>query len=390
MNTLRRQIRGSRNASPEYSPVKVRESGAGRQLPRLKKLERIMARPPGCSFLGARATTLNARLQSQEEEPIQVILDSGSDITLISQKVLNAMSHSPRPRSGQKVKLIQVTGTATISGYVPLDLYFETLDGPVKMFVEAYVVKEGETKVVFGASGREIHVPSFSDSTGPRDEDGHAFRVAIRTAPSVPDMSEARRERRRHAKQRHLRRPRNERVQALETVVIPPGASHLLRVGVTFPKGVDCMYVERLLLARRDSEQFYDQPIRIHRGDVVGFSRNPNTWLDRPSLYSSEQQAQILAHASLLRTLAQDPSLKTGMVRADTSELLLQADSRATEEEPLAEDPLEGGPKNSEVAPDDIAKSAYSRSREEESSRVCIGWTSGDYQREMQHPTAAS
>lgn len=188
----KRRREQSEEPSQERLPA---PSGSGELL----ELPRQMARPPGCSFLGARAITVEACLLSNAGNPVPIILDSGSDITLISQKTLDSLSDPPRPRLGQKVKLIQVTGTATISGYVPLDLYFDTPQGPVKLFVEAYVVKGmstpfilgndfadqysislvrrgGETKVKFGSSDREMKVRNpLTDATGPQDENGHAF-----------------------------------------------------------------------------------------------------------------------------------------------------------------------------------------------------------------------
>src|ERR1700734_941531 len=53
-------------------------------------------------------------------------------------------------RQGQKINLVQVTGNASISGYVDIDLYFHTPDGPVKINVEAYVVKGMSTPFILG------------------------------------------------------------------------------------------------------------------------------------------------------------------------------------------------------------------------------------------------
>ena len=53
-------------------------------------------------------------------------------------------------RQGQQVNLVQVTGNASISGYVNIDLHFHTLDGHVKTNVEAYVVKGMSTPLILG------------------------------------------------------------------------------------------------------------------------------------------------------------------------------------------------------------------------------------------------
>jgi hypothetical protein len=59
----------------------------------------------------------------------KVIVDSGSDITLISQKLLTEMLAQVKLRQGQKSNLVQVTENASISGYVDIDLHFHTPDG---------------------------------------------------------------------------------------------------------------------------------------------------------------------------------------------------------------------------------------------------------------------
>ena len=57
---------------------------------------------------------------------------------------------SPKIKKGQKINLVQVTGKASISGYVEPDLYFHTKEGPVKIKVEAYVVKGMTTPLILG------------------------------------------------------------------------------------------------------------------------------------------------------------------------------------------------------------------------------------------------
>lgn len=109
-----------------------------------------MAKPPGCSFLGARATETTATVWGLDTNPISVIVDSGSDITLISQKALDNLTHPPRPKAGQRINLIQVTEKSVISGYVTLDLFLHAPDGPVELNVEAHVIKGMTTPFILG------------------------------------------------------------------------------------------------------------------------------------------------------------------------------------------------------------------------------------------------
>ncbi len=106
----------------------------------LVKLHEYMAQPPRCSFLGATMAHIPVTVNSPTENPSDIIIDSGSNITLISMKTLNALVEVPKIKKGQKINLVQVTGKAS-TGYVELDLYFHTKEGPVKIRVEAYVVR---------------------------------------------------------------------------------------------------------------------------------------------------------------------------------------------------------------------------------------------------------
>src|SRR6201999_731183 len=52
--------------------------------------------------------------------------------------------------TGQRIKLFQVTGKAQLKGFINLPIFFETDDGPVRIDVEAYVVKGMQSSVILG------------------------------------------------------------------------------------------------------------------------------------------------------------------------------------------------------------------------------------------------
>ncbi|KAK0222387.1 hypothetical protein IW262DRAFT_1296942 [Armillaria fumosa] len=162
----------------------------------LLEMKKLMEWPPECTFLSSKATEMEARINGLGSNKIKVIIDSGSDITLISMEALKNLMHMPTIQAGQQINLIQVTSTLSISGFVKLDLYFETEQGPIKINVDAYVVKgnnfadqysisvichEGESLLTFGDTGWELkifgspdlllhaddtflHIANFSDS----------------------------------------------------------------------------------------------------------------------------------------------------------------------------------------------------------------------------------
>ena len=167
----------------------------------LIELKRHMSCPLGCSFLGSKAMQAMASVGGLNEEAVKVIVDSGSDITLISESALEALKTKPKVKKGQKIDLIQVTGSTTISGYATLDLIFHMDDGLIKIVVEAYVVKgmtmpfilgndfmdqysisitwdEGECYLNFGKLGQQLKVNLSTGSSYLTDQ-GHTFKVRV-------------------------------------------------------------------------------------------------------------------------------------------------------------------------------------------------------------------
>ncbi|KIJ47569.1 hypothetical protein M422DRAFT_45636 [Sphaerobolus stellatus SS14] len=118
-----------------FSDLKSRAKGE------LLVLKTLMAQPPRCAFLGSQATAADAWIGDYGKQQFRVVMDSGADITLISQETLSQLESRQKIKTGQRINLVQVTGGSTISGFVTTPIYFDTSEGPVKLEVEAYVVK---------------------------------------------------------------------------------------------------------------------------------------------------------------------------------------------------------------------------------------------------------
>ena len=361
------------------------------------ELKKHSARPPGCSFLGARATETSGSLNDPEAKSIPIIIDSGSDITLISQKALDQMSNPPKIRTGQRINLIQVTGNATITGYVALDIYFETKEGPVLIKIEAYVVKgmsapfilgndfadqysisllreEGKSTLLFGKSGRSKEVHNSVTSTL-LDEDGHAFKIHTRPNTTTKILKAKAHRKSQKGKRRLNERLKDDLIRTTSPVSIMPESTKLIRVQANFVGERNRLIVEKRLATNGGPEDVYGcadtliskdspyvyvsnfsrKPVNISAGQVISQGHSPSVWLDEEGRFTVKQLEGIKAHANLLRSiintegtsLDKNPFVQTAKCEVKT----LQDASRRdySSDEPLAEPPIEGGPKTAEV-----------------------------------------
>lgn len=97
--------------------------------------------PEGMGSLGTRALHMPAKVGNLESESIHARLDSGADITLISEEFWKLMTNAPRLREGLRMKLYQLTGGAKVLGYIKTELFVLTWDESIISFeLEAYVV----------------------------------------------------------------------------------------------------------------------------------------------------------------------------------------------------------------------------------------------------------
>ena len=352
-------------------------------------LKKYMARPPGCSFLGAKATTVTAYIGGKSDGvKSQLISDSGSDITLISHKLLNSLPKPPRIHSGERINLIQVTGSATLGGYVTLPLEFETNEGAVIMEVEAYVVKgmntpfilgndfgdqyqlslvrkEEKSFLTFGDTGRQVEV---YNSLNPSlvDEMGHTFRILVqKPADTLPLCLQ------------HKHSPRKFhdsqmtslgiKVVASEATIIPPETVVKVPVTTAFPKNATCLFVDRVEHRNRNLETFFGapaslinkddpflqianftpHPVTIQKGRLLGWGNNPDQYLDSATKKTPEEVQKLQAHSETIKTIVNN------LLDRNQEDPITSG-----QEEDILEGELKGGPKTAEVPdPDPIPTS---------------------------------
>jgi hypothetical protein len=77
-------------------------------------------KPPGQSSKGVMALNTWGKLGLMRDENVQLRLDSGADITLISEDCYKRLCNPPKLRQGMKLKLWALTNNVCIIGYINL------------------------------------------------------------------------------------------------------------------------------------------------------------------------------------------------------------------------------------------------------------------------------
>jgi hypothetical protein len=112
------------------------------------KLRRL---PDGLGSLGTRALHVKVKVGSLDNEEIRGCLDSGADITLMSEEFWASIPGIQKPREGIHMTLYHLTGQAKVLGYVRTWIYMVSKDGEVIRFeLEAYVVRNMKVPLLIG------------------------------------------------------------------------------------------------------------------------------------------------------------------------------------------------------------------------------------------------
>ena len=182
----------------------------------------------------------------------------------------------------QWIKLIQVTGNATISGCISADLYSHTDKGLVKIYVEAYIVKgmstlfilgndfahqysisvvqrEDRSWLEFGDCRRGIQVKG-STSSSFIEEYGHTFQIKyLQTSLGIASKKSTY-QRNQQFKQRRRSKSMDNNVRSTAKSLIPSHASATVPVALKFVSGLNYTYVRKVFSSNRNPDDRYMPP----------------------------------------------------------------------------------------------------------------------------------
>ncbi|QRV83408.1 Retrovirus-related Pol polyprotein from transposon [Ceratobasidium sp. AG-Ba] len=308
-------------------------------------MRRVMSRPPGTAWMGTTSSVVLGRLGEMCPE-FEITFDSGSDITLISQKKWQSLQPLPTKRKGRNIKVIQVTGNCLINEYVTVPIIFETQEGPVEMLVEAYVVKSMSTAFILGndfsnqyllsllrtpegnyielgTTGRRV--PVIRQDTDPRTDDaGHVFRVeSSRVAVEEENWYKRTTKRKKYKTLKALKAaPEGTTpVRVYDTKTLLPNTLNLIRVKADFEPGEEIGYVERCMSSNRTDEDLYGItdclihannpklqianfgtiPVKLQAGQIIGYMR-PISTLAKEGELSVPQRKQFEATVNFIKS----------------------------------------------------------------------------------------
>ena len=112
---------------------------------------KAQTKPPGHSNQGIMALSAWGKAGSLRDKDMQLCLDSGADVTLISQEFWRSLRCAPKLKTGIKMNLHALTNNTKIVGYVVIHVFIRSLEGRVLDFEEeAYVIPGMKVPILLG------------------------------------------------------------------------------------------------------------------------------------------------------------------------------------------------------------------------------------------------
>ena len=281
-----------------------------------------------------------------KDKDVQLCINSGADITLISQDFLQSLCRLPKLKTGMKMNLLALTNNAKIIGYVVLGVFFHTREGKVlECEEEAYIVPGMKVPVLLGEDFQKNYNMSIhhykegvhlSTPVGTDRHEVDAFNEPHVDKGFEVYRVESRQDRQRTAVVSKIQKARRdarlaglpseelegeeslEYIRAAEDVWIQPDVSKKVRLDRDF-SGKEVWLVEQLTINMK--EGFYragssllrsEDPFLhianvstmrqcIRQGDILGILRDPDKYLDQTA---PESEAQCDTFALLIQKLA--------------------------------------------------------------------------------------
>ncbi|KDQ23442.1 hypothetical protein PLEOSDRAFT_1049779, partial [Pleurotus ostreatus PC15] len=267
--------------------------------------EKSRVKAPGFNAQGIRSLHIKAAVASHLITPIRTRLDSGADITLMSQDYWNTLPDQMRPslKTGSKVQLQQLTCSATILSFVNTVLYAETKDHRLARFdIEAYIVQDMQVPLLLGedfmtsyeigitrkSSGQcTVYASSGTIALAASTSDSYRLGIYVRKAYAGSKFLQHKQAKRAKHRPPFIYNPSTPTtVVASESVTIAPG--HCSNISISLPNDQkETWFIESSLLTEDGQDILaapatlvtpsmpyvpianpMTRPLRVRRGDI--------------------------------------------------------------------------------------------------------------------------
>ncbi|KAJ7094085.1 hypothetical protein C8R44DRAFT_645642, partial [Mycena epipterygia] len=314
-----------------HAEVEERESSTTEDLdPPPKELDPIFLRAkrspdPGDSAIGVSVLAVKGWVDSLENAPVNLRLDSCADITLISEEYYSSLRNPPPIKEGHRMSLAQLTDQGTIiKGYSKLRIYLLTTEGNlICTEAEAYVVKGMSVPILLGEdfqlnyelgvsqnveTGTKIlfrNTPYEVDATGiepfPGRSEVHAIATGLNTHARQIGRARAHRRAKARRRRRVLRNGKEGRtIRAATDYLIKPHECKVVRVEGDFREDKEWLVEMKLLPGSEDSffavantlisarrpmvpvSNLSIKPRFARKGEIVGELVDPEAYFDTP------------------------------------------------------------------------------------------------------------
>lgn len=325
----------------KQEPLRSRNSRVVLKIPRLRSM------PPGHSAMGISALSVHGgKVGSLEEPDVQLRMDSGADITLISEEFLKSLSIPLKVKRGLKLRLYELTNAARLIGYVWLKIFMPRDDGTWLEFdEEAYVIPGMKVPILLGEdfhvnyqisvlrslSSSKLSIPygpekliiNASSSPNPHVD----FRVLPSEIPEVQNRkaylacAKQSSEKSKNGESRKKCPPKDHYVRASKDIQLKPESSSLVPISGHFEEEKE-WFVEKIVVHTPDGSFFSatnclvssDNPrvsvanpsnrVKwVRRGDILGILHKPEDYLDQET--SEEDAKAKRAYALAVQKIAE-------------------------------------------------------------------------------------
>ena len=116
------------------------------------QISKVRSSKSGQSALGISVMSVKGKVGCPMNKIVDLRLDSGADITLISEEFFASLKNQPKIQQGMRMKLWQLTDdNCELKGFVRIPIFMQTNDGIcIETEAEAYIVPKMTVPILLG------------------------------------------------------------------------------------------------------------------------------------------------------------------------------------------------------------------------------------------------